>query len=186
MDLMDAIYHRRAVRAFKSDAVDRETIRFLIAAAVQAPSAVNRQPWSFVVVGDQVALERYSRDAKAHLLATMPETSPLAEYRPMLADPTFQLFYHAPALVVICATSSEPGVAEDCCLAAENFMLAAHGAGLGTCWIGFARPWLDLREGRKELDIPRHYVPIAPIAVGHPKAVAPPVSRRHPDIVWIG
>lgn len=186
MDLMDAVYHRRAVRAFKSEAVDRETIRFVIAAAVQAPSAMNRQPWSFVVVEDQPALERCSREAKAHLLKMMPEGGPLGEYRVLLADPGFHLFYHAPALIVICATSAEEGAAEDCCLAAENLMLAAHGAGLGTCWIGFARPWLDLPEGRKELGIPAHYVPVAPIAIGHPKAPAPPVPRRHADILWIG
>jgi nitroreductase len=186
MDLMDAIYHRRAVRDFKSDAVDRETLRFVIAAAVQAPSAMNRQPWSFVVVEEREVLDRFSRDAKAHLLKIMPETGPLDQYRQLLAEPTFHLFYHAPALIVICATSSDEGVAEDCCLAAENLMLAAHGAGLGTCWIGFARPWLNLPESIKELHVPAHYVPVAPIAIGHPKTAAAPVPRRHADILWIG
>jgi len=186
MDLMDAIYHRRAVREFKSDAVDREMIRFIIAAAVQAPSAMNRQPWFFVVIEDQAALERYSCNAKAHLLATVPESAPLGQYRALLAEPTFQLFYHAPALIVICATSTEEGSAEDCCLAAENLMLVAHSAGLGTCWVGFSRSWLDLPAGRKELGIPMHYVPIAPIAIGHPKVSMPPVPRRHADILWIG
>jgi len=186
MDLMDAIYHRRAVREFEREPVDRELIRFVIAAAVQAPSAMNRQPWSFVVVEDQTALERYSRNAKAHLLETVPENAPLGQYRALLAEPTFHLFYHAPALIVICAASAEEGTAEDCCLAAENLMLAAHGAGLGTCWIGFARPWLDLPNGKKELGIPMHYVPVAPIAIGRPKAPMPPVPRRHPDILWVG
>jgi nitroreductase len=63
-------------------------------------------------------------------------------------------------------------------------MLAAHGAGLGTCWIGFARAWLDLPEGRKALSIPAHYIPVAPIAIGHPKTEMPLVPRRHPDILW--
>jgi nitroreductase len=184
MDLMHAIYHRRAVREFKSAPVDREQIRFVIAAAVQAPSAMNRQPWSFVVVEDQAALARYSQHAKAHLLETVPESAPLGHYRTLLAEPGFHIFYHAPALIVICATSAEEGAAEDCCLAAENLMLAAHGAGLGTCWIGFARGWLDLPEGRKELGIPAHYIPVAPIAIGHPKTEMPLVPRRHPDILW--
>jgi nitroreductase len=186
MDLMDAIYHRRAVREFRSDRVERETIRFLIAAAVQAPSAMNRQPWSFVVVEDQAALERYSHQAKAHLLETVAESEALGHYRALLADPAFHIFYHAPAVIVICATSAEDGTAEDCCLAAQNLMLAAHGAGLGTCWIGFSRSWLNLPEGKKELRIPAHYVPVAPIALGHPKAPMPPVPRRHADILWLG
>jgi nitroreductase len=186
MDLMDAIYRRRAVREFNSESVDREAMRFIIAAAVQAPSAMNRQPWSFAVVENQAALERYSRNSKAHLLKTIPESGPLAHYRALLSEPTFNIFYHAPALIVICATSAEEGTAEDCCLAAQNLMLAAHGAGLGTCWIGFSRPWFDLPDGRKELGIPRHYMPVAPIAVGHPKAPIPTVPRRHADILWIG
>ncbi len=185
MDLMDAIYHRRAVREFTNQPVAPELIRFVIAAAIQAPSAMNRQPWSFVVIEDQAALERLSRDAKAFLLRTLREEAPLGHYRALLADPSFHLFYHAPALIVVCATSAEEGMAEDCCLAAENLMLAAHGAGLGTCWIGFSRPWLDLPEGKKELGIPAHYVPVAPIAIGHPKAPMPAVPRGHPDILWI-
>lgn len=184
MDLMKAIYHRRAVREFTSEPVERETIRLIIAAAIQAPSAMNQQPWSFVVVEDKEALDRYSRSAKAHLLATA--TASLGHYRELLADANFQIFYHAPALVVICATSADAGAAEDCCLAAQNLMLAAYGAGLGTCWIGFARPWLDLAEGRRELGIPAHHVPVAPIILGHPKAAPPAVARRPPDILWIG
>lgn len=185
MDLMDAIYHRRAVREFTHEPVEPRLIRSVIAAAVQAPSAMNRQPWSFVVVEDQAALERTSRNAKALLLKTVREDAPLGQYRALFAEPSFHIFYHAPAVIIVCATSAEEGAAEDCCLAAENLMLAAHGTGLGTCWIGFSRPWLDLPEGRKELGIPAYYIPVAPIAIGHPKAVMPPVPRGHPDILWL-
>ena len=48
MDLKDAIYTRRAVREFTAEPVDEKTIRKLIDAAIQAPSAVNQQPWSFM------------------------------------------------------------------------------------------------------------------------------------------
>ena len=48
MELMEAIYHRRAVRSFRAAAVDPEILRSLIEAAVQAPSAINLQPTSRV------------------------------------------------------------------------------------------------------------------------------------------
>ena len=51
MDLKDVVYSRRPVRAYKPAAVDETTIGALIDAAIQAPSAVNEQPWSFTVVG---------------------------------------------------------------------------------------------------------------------------------------
>ena len=72
MDLKEAIYTRRAVREFTAEPVDEMTIRQLIDAAIQAPSAVNQQPWSFCVVRDQALLARISSEAKAHMLRTSP------------------------------------------------------------------------------------------------------------------
>lgn len=186
MDIIEAIYQRRAVRDFTEEPVSKDAIRLVIAAAGQAPSAMNLQPWSFLVLEGRAELERYSGSAKAHLLETMAPESPLARYRGHLADPDFQIFYGAPALIVICATSAEAGDAEDCCLAAQNLMLAAHATGLGTCWIGFARPWLDLPQSKNELGVAAHHMPVAPIIIGHPKAPPVPVPRRQPDIRWIG
>jgi hypothetical protein len=76
-----------------------------------------------------------SRDAKSHVLATVP-ASPHSEYfRSLLSDPQFQIFYHAPVLILISASTQDPWIIEDCAPAAENLMLAAYAAGLG--WIGF-------------------------------------------------
>jgi nitroreductase len=68
MELSAAIYTRRSVSEYTTQPVDDKTIRELINAAVQAPSAVNRQPWSFCVERDKALLARISRDAKAHML----------------------------------------------------------------------------------------------------------------------
>jgi len=64
MDLKQAIYGRRAVRDYTTEPLDEETIRHLIEAAIQAPSAVNQQPWSFCVVRDKALLARISHEAK--------------------------------------------------------------------------------------------------------------------------
>jgi nitroreductase len=73
----------------------------------------------------------------------------------------------------------------DCCLAAATLMLAAHGQGLGTCWIGLAEPWLGTPAGRQALGMPAEQAAVAPIIIGHPRGhpAAPP--RRPPDIAWI-
>ena len=81
----------------------------------------------------------------------------------MLSDPEFNIFYHAPALIVITAAQPTDWAVEDCALAAENLMLAAHAAGLGSCWIGFAQHWLGTPEGKTALGLPPSYSPIAPI-----------------------
>jgi len=70
MDVKEAIYGRRAVREFTTEPVEEAALRGLIDAAVQAPSAVNQQPWLFTVVKDRELLARISNEAKAHMLRT--------------------------------------------------------------------------------------------------------------------
>lgn len=186
MDLDEAITGRRAVREYTEEAVDERTIRRLIDAAVQAPSAVNQQPWTFTVLRDQGVLDRISRDAKSHMLATMP-VSPHSDYlRSKLNNPEFHIFYHAPVLILISAIAEGPWIVEDCALAAENLMLAAYATGLGTCWIGFAQSFLNTSAGKKALDLPAAWVSVAPIIVGHSKAAPPPAPRKEPVVRWVG
>jgi nitroreductase len=75
---------------------------------------------------------------------------------------------------------------EDCCLAAENLMLAARDEGVGTCWIGFARPWLNLPSTKHELELPANYHVVAPIVLGYPKAWPASHGRDPAEIRWLG
>jgi nitroreductase len=187
VDLTEAIYGRRAVREFSTAPVGEEALRRLIDTAIQAPSAVNEQPWAFTVVRDQPLLDTISRESKAHMLAGPPPTGSLpARVTALLTDLDFHIFYHAPVLILISANALGDWAVEDCSLAAANLMLAAHADGLGTCWIGFAQRWLRTPAGRASLDIPASHMPVAPIIVGHPKAPSPPVARKPADIRWIG
>jgi nitroreductase len=185
MELKEAIHARRAVREFSTMPVDQLTLRQLIDEAIQAPSAVNEQPWSFSVVRDKAVLALISNQAKTHLLTAPPTGLPSHHFQG-LSDPNFDIFYHAPALIVISSVTESQWAVENCALAAENLMLSACAAGLGTCWIGLAQTWLGTREGKATLNLPSNYVPIAPIIVGHPKSAPPPVPRKEPEIRWIG
>lgn len=185
MKVIDAIYQRRAVRSYTDKQVDHATIVELLKAAVQAPSAINQQAWAFAVIQDRKLLAEYSERAKKHALTTLA-THPQAEHlRAILARPDFDIFYHAPALIIICAKPAmEMTPEEDCCLAAQNLMLAATEMGLATCPIGFARMWLNLAEVKKELGIPADYEPVFPVIVGYQKDPAPPVERKAPEIIF--
>jgi nitroreductase len=186
MNLDEALDGRRAVRDYTEEAVDEATLRRLIDAAIQAPSAVNEQPWTFTVVRDRLVLDRISHDAKSHMLATMSPGTRSNHFQSLLGDANFHIFYRAPALVLISAAAQGPWIVEDCALAAENLMLAAHAAGLGTCWIGFAQSFLNTPEGKKLLDLPAAWVSVAPIIVGHPKSAPAHVARREAVIRWVG
>ena len=184
MELLQAINARRSVREYTDEPVSDAALRELIDAAIQAPSAINQQPWCFVVVKDPPLLARISDQAKAHLLKASLG-APAHPFRDMLNDPKFHIFYHAPVLIVIAAAQPTDWAVEDCALAAENLMLAAYGAGLGTCWIGFAQHWLGTADGKSALGLPLSYTPIAPVIVGHPLRRPAPAPRKAPSIRWL-
>ncbi len=196
MDIVDAISGRRSTRAYNDRPVDVATIRRVIDAAVLAPSAINEQPWTFTVIQDQALLDRISLDAKAQMMATMPAHpmppmhlaagADVSHSRPMLNDPAFHIFYHAPVLILISGRAPSAWIVEDCSLAAENLMLMAHSLGLGTCWIGFAQRYLASPAGKQTLGLPESLEPVAPIILGHPStATQTSASRKEPEIRWI-
>ena len=186
MELQQAIRSRRAVRAFTSEPVARAALLRLIDAAIQAPSAVNEQPWCFTVVQDRSVLARISSESKAFMLASGSHEISAHRLQERLRDRAFDIFYHAPALIVVSSVRADLWAVENCSLAAENLMLAACAEGLGTCWIGFAQGWLATAAGKAVLGLPKDYLPVAPIIVGHPQGAEPAVPRKPPEIGWIG
>ncbi len=185
MDLHEAIYQRRATREFTSERVDRAVLLRLIDAAIQAPSALNEQPWSFTIVQDKVVLRRISQEAKAHLLRAGPAAIPSEHLQGLLRDPDFDILYDAPALIVVSSVLRNQWAIENCALAAENLMLAATAEGLGTCWIGLAQSWLATPAGAEILQAPATCLPVAPIIVGHPRSAPAPVPRKPADVHWL-
>jgi len=181
-DLVAAMRERRAVRSYKPYPVDRATIKQLIEMAVQAPSAMNTQPWAFVVVEGAEDLTRCSAQAKHEMLRA---GGPFVDRgRSILEDPAVNIFHGAPVLIVICATAPGEQAAEDCCLAAQNLMLAAHAARLATCPIGFSIPWLRMDSTKAQLGIPQKWSPVFALVLGHPDEKAADHGRRTPEILW--
>jgi nitroreductase len=183
MQVMDAIFQRRSVRSYKDTPVGENVVKKLLTVAVQAPSGMNQQPWAFVVIQDRNALKDYSDRAKAFLLKRQEPKSAEEKHRDAVSDPNFNIFYDAGTLIIICGKSSDTWSAEDCCLAAENLMLAAVDYGLATCPIGFARAWLNDPSTKTELGIPLDYTAVFPLIVGYSKAEVPDVPRHPPEIV---
>ncbi|HEU4950905.1 MAG TPA: nitroreductase family protein [Holophagaceae bacterium] len=187
MDVLDAIRTRRSVRAYTASPVPRDLIERLLQAAVQAPSAMNLQPWAFAVVQDAETLRRISEAAKRAALAADPGGGRGHHgLREALESTDFSVFYDAGTLLVICATGNGPFAAGDCHLAAENLLLAAHAEGLATCPIGLALPALRQPDMKRSLGIPAGYTPVFAAILGYPRESPAPTSRHAPELVaWI-
>jgi nitroreductase len=179
MNATEAIYARRAVRDYTPDPIPDSTIRQLIDAAIQAPSAVNGQPWSFVIVQDKTLLKEIS-DRAGDLVRgpNMPE-----KLRDAIDDPTWNIFYNANTLIVICARPGGSHPDWDCCLAAQNLLIAARDRGMGGCIIGFAWAALSEPDIKHKLRIPEEFQVVMPVILGYPKHFPQSPGRRSPEIL---
>jgi len=183
MELRQAIGLRHAVRSYTRESVREEDVRRLLEAAVRAPNAKNEQPWSFVIVQNRDLLQRYSDLTKAQLCAS-PRNAAFPAVRALLNSQSFDVFYGAGTLIVICGKADNEYAEADCWLAAENLMLTACDLGFGTCPVGSAISCLNSETVRRELDIPRDVDAIAPIVVGYPEESSSlPTPRAAPRIL---
>lgn len=156
--IMDNITTRTPVQHFLDKPIEEAKIEQLLRAAMAAPSAMDKQPWHFVVVTDK---EQLSALANANLAyeATMTMEAPLA--------------------IVVCGNLNKASVSsggcreywtQDCSAATENILLAAHAMGLGTLWTG-NYPSEERREKVAQiLQLPKGVIPFNTIFIGYPES----------------
>ncbi len=142
MDVLDAIKKRRSVRHYSAEAVPEGALSRVLEAGRVAPSAMNYQPWHFVVVKD-------------------------AEMRKKLSGGKFAKFLQeCPVVIVGCGDTkkSPEWHTVDVTIALQNMVTQATSEGLGTCWIGS----FDENAVKEALDVPEHYSVEAMLALGYP------------------
>ncbi|KTD40562.1 nitroreductase family protein [Legionella parisiensis] len=185
IDVIDAIYNRRAVRNYLPQKVDSEIIHQLLDAATHAPSALHEESRGFVVIQNKSLLDRISESAKLLTMDNKKKSLDLQEEHVLkvVQQKEFNVFYNARTLIVIYSTFKGKFVSADCWLAAENLMLAALTYGLSSCVVGFAVPALNLPEWKKELEIPTKMTAVAPIILGWPSGNTLPTSHKPPLIL---
>lgn len=186
--VLDNIYQRRSVRNYSDKEVSGEIIKEIIRAGTYAPSAVNKQPWRFVVVKNRQLIEEYDDRARKAFLSVYGDTDnpDLIGYVKYLSKPTTRILYEAPVFILVFAS---PDVIDecDCVLAAENMMLAARSLGIGSCWIGLAAGLGSDTEFLKEVGVPEGYKLIAPLIFGYPAKENQKAPARNADVIlkWI-
>ncbi len=133
-ETLKLIASRRSHRAYESTPLTEEQLSALLDAAVASPSAVNRQPWHFVVVRDAALID--AMDAEVHNTVMKREESARS---PRFLDPAFHVFYHAPCVIFILGKKNSIWTQLDCGIAVENIALAAESIGLGSVILGMPR-----------------------------------------------
>ena len=157
---IENIMTRTSIRQYKDQPVEDEKIDIMLKAAMAAPTAVNLQPWHFIVITDK-------------------ETIGVLSGR----KPT-----NAPLLIAVCGDTDKTTMPDgngklpdfwiqDVSAATENLLLAAHALGLGAVWTGVYPVMERTAEVANVLNCPKNIVPLALVRVGYPDEAPAPKDK---------
>jgi nitroreductase len=199
--LYDALMTTRAMRRFTDEPVPDEVVESILAAAVQAPSGGNIQPYQFLVVTDperraalgEIYLRAWSRYEPAVAKITPPAKTPEAEAahrrNVQASDELARALGAVPVLILVLVPKMTMEVTDDegtmdvgpvyasVYPAVQNLILAARAHGLGTVLTTVYRVYED--EVRAVCAIPDRYEVVAMLPLGHPTGRWG-VARRRP------
>jgi nitroreductase len=186
MDFRELLKKRRAIREFEERDIELSLVNEIIADSCEAPSGGNRQPWAFIVITNKDVMKKISDESKKNILKEIerdPATT-LSGYKPILQDPSFNVFYNAPCLVYIAGKGDVRSAQVDCTLAASYLMLSAADRGLGTCWVDLGSLIRD-KILLKEIGMPEDHTIVATIILGYPVRIPDKTPREKPHILKI-
>ena len=143
---MKELFTRRSVRKYLSTKVKEEDVQKLLKAAMYAPSAINEQPWEFIVVDDEnIIKDLGSVNTRSTFISTVP------------------------LLIIILGNKNKckcPMYNQDLAAATQNVLLEARHLGLGTCWIGVNSAPERIENIKNYFNLPDDIPPVTPIIKG--------------------
>ena len=156
---------RYSCRAYETRPIEAEKLDYIRECVRLAPSAVNRQPWKFILVTDPERLKLLHKCYQRDWIRL------------------------APAIVVCCQNRDEAWVRPsdgknhadiDIAIAVEHLVLAAAEVGLGSCWVcNFDAPLM-----RQTFPLPQGFEAAAIVPLGYPAMEMPEKKRKPMEEVW--
>ena len=164
---IDNIMTRTSIRQYTDEPVSKGDIETMLRAGMAAPTAVNKQPWHFVVINSKEKLAELAGDG-----------------------PRGGMLKQAALAIVVCGNMDKalPGQGQgfwvqDCSAAAENILLAANALGLGAVWTGLYPDENRAASVAKVLKLPQSFIPLCTIVIGHPAEHPQPKDKWKPENV---
>ena len=166
---LETIFNRTSIRSYSDQKVEKDQIMTLLKAGMSAPSAVNKQPWEFIVIDDKDLMGKIGDEFK-----------------------NAGMVKKASCAIIVCGDMNltlggdvQEFWVQDCSAATENILLAAHSLGLGAVWCG-VYPNKERAENLKNLlSLPEHIVPLNIIPIGvREKEQEPKDKWKEEKIHW--
>ena len=156
MSLLDVILSRRSIRRYENKQIPKDILDKIIEAGRQSPSAVNKQPYHFVIVTDY-------------------------EIKKKLKSLLSRFLEKAPVTIVGCANTKAiltgKWATVDATIALENMVLGAWSLGVGSCWIGS----FNEQKVKETLKIPQKWKVVALVTFGYPSETPKPKKKKPAD-----
>lgn len=158
MDAIECLKTRRSVRAYEDKPVPREILEDIVDCGRLAASAINIQPWAFIVVTDS-ALKKRVADA--------------TDYGKFIEQA-------GACIAVFCQDGKY--YLEDGSAATQNILNAAHAHGLGACWVAGDKKAYAANIGQM-LGLPQDYKLISLVPVGYPAQNPSPAKKPLSEVM---
>ena len=150
-ETIKTIHQRKSVRHFTNKEVTKEQLEAIVRAGMAAPTAINSQPWQFLVVTDKDLKDKYAEgNGQADMIKSCQ------------------------ALIVVCGDMtignerSRRYWDQDCSAATENILLAVESLGLGAVWTGVYPVEERIKTVKERFELPENIIPLCVILVGYP------------------
>lgn len=161
------IMTRTSVRAYSDQKISDAQIDTLMHSAMAAPTAMNKQPWRFIVITDRAKLDSIAANCKNIKMAA-----------------------EAQLAIVVCGDMDKAIEGDgrdywiqDCSAATENLLLAAHSMGLGAVWCGIYPIKERVSYISGLLSLPESIIPLNIIPIGHPSAPTTPKNKYDESLI---
>ena len=164
--VIENIMTRTSIRKFTDEAIGKDTLTMLVKAGMAAPSAMDKRPWSFIVITER------------NVLDSLRIVHPFSNLKT------------ATAAIVVCGEKAKTGEGkigeywvQDCSAATENILLAAHAYGLGAVWCGIYPNEEIMPAIKRVLKIPAEITPLSLVTLGYPAENPEPKDKWNPEDV---
>lgn len=160
-NLVDVMHQRTSIRNYRDRPVSEEQLETIVRAGMTAPSAMNKQPWRFIIVNDKDILQALGKDIR-----------------------TSKMVSGAPAAIVVCGDMQLAGEGwlqeywiQDCSAASQNILLAITEMELGGVWTSIYPAPERMKIVSEILKLPEHIIPLNIIPVGYPDGPQDPKDK---------
>lgn len=156
MSLLDVILSRRSIRRYENKEIPKDVLDQIVEAGRQSPSAMNIQPYRFVIVKK-------------------------SEIKKEMKSIFSRFLEKAPVIIVGCANPKSRLAGKwaigDTSIALQNMVLAAWSLGVGSCWIGS----FNEKKTKQTLKIPEDWKVVALLTLGYPAETPKPRKKKSTD-----